>query len=62
MPGLSRTSLYQRAIDLQVRYRFGFYDSLIVDSVLAAGCSRLLTEDLEHDPEIEGLVMRNPFA
>lgn len=58
-PGIS---LYQRAIDLQARYRFGFYDSLIVASALTAGCNQLLTEDLQHDQEIEGLVIRNPFA
>ena len=39
-------ALYTRALDLQERYRFGFYDSLIVAAALEAGCARLLSEDL----------------
>jgi predicted nucleic acid-binding protein len=53
--------LYRRALDLRQRWRFGFYDSLIVASALAAGCSRLLTEDLQHGQRIEGLTVVDPF-
>jgi predicted nucleic acid-binding protein len=53
--------LYQRALDIQSRWRFGFYDSLIVASALAAGCARLLTEDLQHGQRIETLLIENPF-
>ena len=53
--------LYQRALDIQSRWRFGFYDSLIVASALAAGCTRLLTEDLQHGQRIETLSIENPF-
>ena len=53
--------LYQRALDIQSRWRFGFYDSLIVASALAAGCTRLLTEDLQHGQRIETLLIENPF-
>ena len=54
-------SLYQNALDIQARYRFGFYDSLIVAAALSASCSRLLTEDLQHGQRIEGLEISNPF-
>jgi predicted nucleic acid-binding protein len=54
-------ALYQRALDIQGRWRFGFYDSLVVASALSAGCSRLLTEDLQHGQRIEGLTVENPF-
>jgi predicted nucleic acid-binding protein len=37
------------------------YDSLIVASALAAGCATLYTEDLQHDQQIEGLRIINPF-
>jgi predicted nucleic acid-binding protein len=53
--------LYQRALDIQSRWRFGFYDSLIVASALAAGCTRLLTEDLQHGQKVEALTVENPF-
>ncbi|MCD6679630.1 MAG: PIN domain-containing protein [Burkholderiaceae bacterium] len=53
--------LYQRALDMQVRWRFGFYDSLVVAAALAAGCTRLLTEDLQDGQRIEALTIENPF-
>lgn len=58
--GASAT-LYQRALDVQSRWRFGFYDSLIVASALSAGCRHLLTEDLQHGQKIETLTIENPF-
>ena len=54
-------ALYQRALDVQERWRFGFYDSLIVAAALSAGCTRLLTEDLQHGQQIESLTVENPF-
>ena len=61
MKGAANVALYQRALDIQSRWRFGFYDSLIVASALAAGCERLLTEDLQHGQRIETLTVENPF-
>lgn len=54
--------LYQRAIDIQSRYRYSFYDALIVAAALAAGCTRLYSEDLQHGQQIEGLMIENPFG
>lgn len=53
--------LYSRALDIQSRYRFSFYDSLIVAAALDARCNRLLTEDLQHGQRVDGLVIENPF-
>ena len=53
--------LLRSGLSLQVRYGFSFYDSLIVAAALSAGCSRLLTEDLQHGQRIEGLRIENPF-
>ena len=53
--------LYTRTLDVQERYRFSFYDSMIVAAALEAGCARLLTEDLQHGQQIEGLTIENPF-
>ena len=55
-------ALYHRALDVQQRWRFGFYDSLIVASALSAGCTQLLSEDLQDGQRIEALVVKNPFA
>ncbi|MCY4211759.1 MAG: PIN domain-containing protein [Gammaproteobacteria bacterium] len=57
----SSRGLLRRALELQSRYRFGFYDSLIIAAALDAGCSVLYTEDLQHGQQIEGLTIINPF-
>ena len=38
-----------------------FWDALIVESALSAGCTRLLTEDLKDGREFDGLRVENPF-
>jgi predicted nucleic acid-binding protein len=53
--------LYERALGLHHRYRFSFFDSIILASALLSGCTRLLTEDLQHGQMIEGLRIENPF-
>jgi predicted nucleic acid-binding protein len=54
-------ALYRRALDVQARYRYGFYDSLIITSALDAGCSRLYSEDLQDEQRIGRLTIENPF-
>lgn len=49
------------ALRLCERYRFGFYDGLIVASALEANCKILYTEDLHHGQIIDGLRIENPF-
>lgn len=53
--------LYERALALQSRWHFAFYDSLIVAAALEGGCKRLLSEDLQHGQKIESLRIENPF-
>lgn len=55
-------SMYRRALEIQGRLRFGFYDSLIVAAALESGCTRLYSEDLQHGQRIEGLTIENPFG
>jgi predicted nucleic acid-binding protein len=52
---------YRRGLDLQGRYQFSFYDSLIVAAALEAGCKTLYSEDLQHEQCIEQLTINNPF-
>jgi predicted nucleic acid-binding protein len=40
---------------------FSFWDALILEAALRGGADRLLTEDLQHGQEIEGLRIDNPF-
>ena len=53
--------LYRRALGLQGRWQFSFYDSLIIAAALEAGCTRLISEDLQHGQRVESLVIENPF-
>lgn len=55
-------ALYNRALDIQARCRYGFYDSLIVAAALDAGCTRLYSEDLQDGQRIEALTIENPFS
>lgn len=57
----SSLALYEHAISLQARWRFGFYDSLIVSAALEAGCKTLYSEDLQDGQEVESLRIVNPF-
>lgn len=54
--------LYSAALAVKSRYRFAFYDALIIAAALEAGSSRLLSEDLQDGQRIEGLTIVNPFA
>ena len=48
---------------LQARYRFSYYDSLIISVDLAAGCSALYSEDMQHGQVIQGrLTIIDPFS
>jgi predicted nucleic acid-binding protein len=50
------------AIEVVSRYRFSFYDSLIVAAALHAGCTTLYAEDLQHGQQLRnGLKIVNPF-
>lgn len=53
--------LYRRCLELKARYRYSFYDSLIIAAALEDGCTRLLSKDLQHGQRIEGLQIINPF-
>jgi predicted nucleic acid-binding protein len=49
------------AIDLHRLHGYSFWDSLVLRSAKQAGCSLLLTEDMQTDREIDGIRIVNPF-
>lgn len=57
-PGIA---LYEKALEIQSRWRFSFYDSLIIAAALSADCETLYSEDLQHQQRIESLTIINPF-
>ena len=56
------THLFHRGLDIQDRYRFSFFNSMIVAAALEAGCTRLFSEDLQNGQRIETITVVNPFA
>jgi predicted nucleic acid-binding protein len=51
----------EAAWDLEDRYGLSFWDSRIVAAAQTAGCGTLLTEDLQHDLDIDGVRVADPF-
>ena len=57
----SATTIIQ-ACGIAHKYRFSFYDSLIIASALESGCEKLFSEDLQHNQVINNtLTIINPF-
>jgi len=50
-----------QAIDLHKKYKYSFWDSLIIQSAIWAKAKMLLTEDLQSGQIIEGVKIVNPF-
>ena len=46
---------------LQDRFTFGYWDALMVAAAQQQGCALLLTEDLQHDLQVDRLRIINPF-
>lgn len=49
------------AIERMKRSRFSYWDSLIVETSIAAGADTLLTEDLQHGQQLDSVQVHNPF-
>ena len=52
----------EKAISIFKKYKFSYWDSLIVASAIHANCSTLYTEDIQDEQIVEGnLSVVNPF-
>ena len=54
-------ALVRRAISTQKRYGISYWDALIVVAAESAGCTRILSEDLNSGQAYNGVVVVNPF-
>lgn len=54
-------AVQQEAVKIAERLGFTIYDANILASALAAGCTTLYTEDLQHGQRIDGLLVINPY-
>jgi predicted nucleic acid-binding protein len=56
------TQTHQRGLQVAERYRFSFYDALIVGAALESGCTVLYSEDMQDGQLIDDtLTIKNPF-
>ena len=56
------SALLEDAWWLEARFGLSFWDSLGVAAARAAGCRYLLTEDLQHGQDLDGVAVVDPFA
>jgi predicted nucleic acid-binding protein len=49
------------ALEIKASYGLSYWDAAIVAAARALGCRQLLSEDMRHGREIEGVQINNPF-
>jgi predicted nucleic acid-binding protein len=54
-------AILTRAFAVHQRYGLSWWDSMIIASAEASGCSRILSEDLADGASYFGITVENPF-
>lgn len=54
-------SLVERAIDLHERFQLRYWDALIIATAKQEGCNEVLSEDMNHGQDYDGVRVTNPF-
>lgn len=54
-------NFYIDSLKLKEKYRYGYYDTLIIAAALDLKCTKLFSEDLQANQKIESLEIINPF-
>jgi predicted nucleic acid-binding protein len=54
--------LIRRGLEIQTRYQINFWDASIIAAASSAGCSLLLSEDLNAGQVYAEVRVENPFA
>lgn len=50
-----------RAFEIKEKYSLSYWDAAIIAAARALGCRELLTEDIGHARDIDGVTIINPF-
>ena len=51
----------QRAWQIQEQHRFGWWDTMLLASASLARCDVFFSEDMQHEREVNGVTILNPF-
>lgn len=54
-------SILQSALDIKERFQISYWDAAIIAAAKAARCEELLSEDLNHGQNYDGVIVVNPF-
>jgi predicted nucleic acid-binding protein len=57
----SSVGLYHQALEIASRWKYAFYDSLMIAAALNSSCQVLYSEDLQDEQRLMELVIANPF-
>jgi predicted nucleic acid-binding protein len=49
------------ALEIKERFRLSYWDAAIVAAARTLGCNELLSEDMSHGLDIDGVAISNPF-
>lgn len=60
-PIVTEANVIGAAWNVQDRFGLNWWDCLIVGAARVAACEYLLTEDLQHRQDLDGLLVVNPF-
>jgi predicted nucleic acid-binding protein len=61
-PVMVDAAILERGWKLQDRYQLSFWDALIVAVAKSIGCRYLLTEDLQTNQDLDGIMVISPFV
>lgn len=54
-------AVLQAALAIKERFQISYWDAAILASAKAARCAEVLSEDLNHGQDYDGLLVTNPF-
>ncbi|PYQ30654.1 MAG: twitching motility protein PilT [Acidobacteria bacterium] len=54
-------SLMTAAFASSARFRISYWDAAVLEAARSLGCKTVLSEDLAHGRDYDGVVVRNPF-
>lgn len=54
--------LVERAVDLHERFQLRYWDALIIATANKEGCEEVLSEDMNHGQDYNGVRVTNPFV
>jgi len=54
-------ALLEGSLKIKTAHGFSYWDSAIIAAARAQGCRELLSEDMSHGREVDGVTILNPF-